>query len=66
MQLSVNGVTHTVEAALSIDQLVRQLGLAERRLAVEVNRQIVPRSLHAAHVLAEGDAVELVAAIGGG
>ena len=41
-------------------------GLAEKRVAVEVNLEIVPRSRHATRVLGEGDRVEIVHAIGGG
>jgi sulfur carrier protein len=66
MQVSVNGVTHAWDRAPTIAELIEQLGLVERRLAVEVNRQIIPRSQHAIHRLAHGDAVELVQAIGGG
>jgi len=66
MQLTVNGATHSFEQAPTIAELIVHLDLLERRLAVEVNRQIVPRSLHASHRLQPGDAVELVQAIGGG
>lgn len=66
MQLTINGKSHSCENAPTISELVEQLGLAERRLAVEVNRRIVPRSQHADHRLQDGDALELVQAIGGG
>ena len=42
------------------------MGLADKRVAVEVNREIVTRSAHATHTLADGDSVEVVQAIGGG
>jgi len=46
--------------------LLEVLGLAGRRVAVAVNRSVVPRSHHASHVLADGDRVEILEAVGGG
>ena len=46
--------------------LVSSLQLSERRIAVEVNEELVPRTLHEQHVLQAGDRVEIVQAIGGG
>jgi sulfur carrier protein len=66
MRLTVNGVSHSVDSGTTIAKLIDQLGLQERRVAVELNRQIVPRSQHVSHTLQDGDAIELVQAIGGG
>lgn len=66
MQLTVNGATHSFEHDPTIADLIVHLDVVERRLAVEVNRQIVPRSLHASTRLQHGDVVELVQAMGGG
>ncbi|SEK58885.1 sulfur carrier protein [Atopomonas hussainii] len=66
MQITLNGQAHTLPAALSIAELLAQLGLTGKRVAVERNQEIVPRSAHASTVLAEGDHVEVVHAIGGG
>ncbi|MHB0774759.1 sulfur carrier protein ThiS [Halomonas sp. WWR20] len=66
MQIQLNGDTTELEDALSVAQLVEQLGLSGRRVAVEVNEDVVPRSQHAETYLAEGDRVEIVHAIGGG
>jgi sulfur carrier protein len=66
MYVVVNGEARELPAEITIAQLVLQLGLADRRVAVEVNRDIVPRSEHATRRLADGDRVEVVAAIGGG
>jgi sulfur carrier protein len=49
-----------------VAQLLREIGLAEKRVAVEVNLEIVPRSEHSAHALNDRDRVEIVQAIGGG
>ena len=66
MQIVLNGEPREVVAALSILQLLQAEGLAERRVAVEVNGEIVPRSRHADQPLADGDRVEIVHALGGG
>lgn len=65
MHIQVNGETRTV-AATTILGLVEELGLDARKVAVERNLEIVPRSLHAATTLAEGDRIELVQFVGGG
>ncbi|MEM6458151.1 MAG: sulfur carrier protein ThiS [Planctomycetota bacterium] len=65
MKLTVNGEAKDVAAA-RLDELLGELGLAGQAVAVELNRQVVPKSAHAATPLAEGDAVELVTLVGGG
>ena len=64
--VTVNGEARQFEAALHFDQLVERLGLAGKRIAVERNGEIVPRSAHASTVLADGDQLEIVVAVGGG
>ena len=66
MQIQVNGEPRRLNGSVTIAQLLTDLGLAERRVAVEVNREIVPRSEHARHELRDADRVEVVIAIGGG
>jgi sulfur carrier protein len=66
MQIILNGEPRQIDADATIDRLLDQLGFAGRRLAVEVNRRIIPRSQHASHRLQADDRVELVQAIGGG
>jgi thiamine biosynthesis protein ThiS len=65
MRIQVNGEHREVEAA-TILALVEELGLDVRKVAVERNLEIVPRSLHATTMLADGDRVELVQFVGGG
>ncbi len=65
MKLTVNGDPITLDGATVAD-LVAQLNLGGRRLAVEVNQEIVPKSEHGTHTLNDGDTVEVVHAIGGG
>ena len=62
----LNGSPRTVPAGCSIGGLLRDAGYGERRVAVEVNGEIVPRSAHGQRMLAEGDRVEIVQALGGG
>ena len=66
MQISVNGENREVAEGFSAAQLVEALGLGDRRVAMEVNLDIVPRSLYTQHTFKEGDKVEVVHAIGGG
>lgn len=66
MEITVNGVTTQVPDGLSVRGLVEHLGYTEGPVAVEVNREIVPRASHASHVLAAGDVVEVVHFVGGG
>jgi sulfur carrier protein len=66
MQIIVNGKPTQVADRISAAELIESLGLGQRRLALEVNGEIVPRSQHASHDLASGDRVEIVHAVGGG
>jgi thiamine biosynthesis protein ThiS len=66
MDLTINGETRTVGALRDLAALVTSLGLDPRKVAVERNLEIVPRSAYAATVLADGDRIEIVHFIGGG
>ena len=66
MEIQLNGERRTVETGSSLSDLLLSEGLAERRVAVEVNGEIVPRGLHASQCLQSGDRVEIVHALGGG
>ena len=66
MQILINGQAREFSPPLSIAALLQATGQGKQRVAVEVNHEIVPRSLHAAHLLDEGDRVEIIQAIGGG
>lgn len=66
MQLMVNGELRSLTPPLSLAELLAELGLVGKRVAVEVNESIVPRSAHAGHILQPGDRIEVVHAIGGG
>lgn len=62
----LNGEARHSDIALTIGDLLQAEGLAERRVAVEVNGEIVPRGQHPSHPLHDGDHVEIVHALGGG
>jgi len=66
MQISLNGHPHACGDNFTVTQLLHDAGYAGRRVAVEVNHEIVPRSQHDGYALREGDKVEIVHAIGGG
>ncbi len=66
MHVIINGEAQTLTAGLTIADLIRQLGLNQRRIAVELNREIVPREHYGERALAEGDQVEIVHFVGGG
>ena len=66
MQVQVNGNSMELPDEATVAVLIDRLALAGKRLAVEVNEDIVPRSQHAEFTLSNGDRVEVVHAIGGG
>lgn len=66
MNLTINGECREFPAPLSVAALLERLGLAGKRLAVERNGEIVPKSRHGDTALADGDRLEIVVAVGGG
>ena len=66
MEIFVNGESLQVEESFSALQLLESMDLVGKRLALEINEEIVPKSLHAEYLIAAGDKVEIVNAIGGG
>jgi sulfur carrier protein len=66
MKITLNGSSREVPDNLSASELILSLGLANRRLALEINREIVPRSTFESHIIQPDDRVEIVQAIGGG
>lgn len=66
MDIILNGEPRSLTPLLTVLELLKGEGLGERRVAVEVNGEIVPRGRHAEHALQAGDRVEIVHALGGG
>lgn len=66
LELKINGENRQFSAPLTVSGLIEQLGYAGKRIAVERNGEIVPKSQHATTALASGDRLEIVVAVGGG
>ncbi len=66
MKIQLNGEPREVADGTTLGELLTALEMSQQRIAVEINLNIIPRSLHAETQLQEGDKVELVRAIGGG
>ena len=66
IEICVNGSTKTYERPLAVAELLQRMDLTGRKVAVERNGEIVPRGAHASTLLAHGDRLEIVAAVGGG
>jgi len=64
--ITVNGEARRFDSPLAISRLLDVLELTGKRLAVEVNGEIVPKSQHATTALNDGDRLEIVVAVGGG
>jgi sulfur carrier protein len=64
--IHINGEIREMPPGVTVASLLELAGYKERRVAVEVNREIVPKSRHGERVLSEGDRVEVVHALGGG
>jgi sulfur carrier protein len=66
MKIILNGHEQEIDAPVTLADVLDGAGYAGRRIAVEVNLEIVPRSRYAEHPIAAGDRIEIVHAIGGG
>jgi len=64
--VTLNGAEREVADGTTVLALLEQAGIDRRRIAVEVNREVVPKTRHAQRVLATGDTVEIVTMVGGG
>ncbi|MBS1131551.1 MAG: sulfur carrier protein ThiS [Proteobacteria bacterium] len=66
LELKINGEFRQFSEALTVAGLIDQLGFTGKRIAVERNGEIVPKSQHATTALVTGDQLEIVVAVGGG
>ena len=66
IELTINGEPRSLPAPLTLARLVETLELSGKRVAIEKNGEIVPRSQHADTSLVNGDRLEIVVAVGGG
>lgn len=66
MKILLNGAVRQVSEGTTIAQLLRELEMDQRHVAVEVNLELVPRARHSEHALQESDRLEVVTLVGGG
>ncbi|MBL4854837.1 MAG: sulfur carrier protein ThiS [Robiginitomaculum sp.] len=67
MTITINGETYAdLQAGMSVSVLLAHLGFPERKIAVECNREIVPKSSYGKTALQDGDVLEIITFIGGG
>lgn len=66
LEVIVNGESRTIAESCSVSQLIHDMDLTGKRIAVEINGEIVPASEHSSYQLSAEDNVEIVGAIGGG
>jgi sulfur carrier protein len=66
IQVIVNGAAQRLEAPTSVAALLEKLSMSGKKIAVEKNGEIVPKSAHARTPVADGDRLEIVVAVGGG
>jgi len=66
MQLVINGESKKLDDIVTVSDLLASLEFNSQQVAVEVNRDLVPREEHAGHQLSDGDQVEVVTLVGGG
>jgi len=66
ISVSINGASRQLPKIISIATLIEEMGLSGKRIALERNGEIVPRSVFATQHLSDGDKLEVVVAVGGG
>ena len=66
LEVIVNGKSRSLAGPVSVRQLIQEMDLLDKRIAVEINGEIVPASQHSTYQLSDGDSIEIVGAIGGG
>ena len=66
MTVTLNGAEREVAEGTTVLALLEQAGIDRRRIAVELNREVLPKTRHGEHRLAAGDRVEIVTMVGGG
>ena len=64
--ISINGTEHQFEQTISVTALIEHMQLGNKRMALERNGEIVPRGQFNSQMLADGDKLEIVVAVGGG
>jgi sulfur carrier protein len=66
LDVIINGENRSFPASISVSELIQDMDLQGKRIAIEINGEIVPASQHSSHLLSNHDRIEIVGAIGGG
>ena len=66
MNIIVNGLERHCPADSNLSELLRLLEMQDKKIALEINKEVIPRGEYDSYILNEGDAVEIIQAIGGG
>ena len=66
MKITINGIEKKFTSSLTLDTLLIELGHANKKVAIEVNEEIVPRSQLRNKLVVDGDKIEIINAVGGG
>ena len=66
LEVIINGNSRSLSGPVSVSQLIQEMELQGKRIAIEINGAIVPASQHSSYQLSNGDNIEIVGAIGGG
>jgi len=66
MKVLINGQQNNINNNLTVKQLVIDLGYGEKRFALEINGQVIPKSEYAKKIIFENDRLEIISAVGGG
>ena len=66
LHVTINGESHSLSSPLTVDALLANLGIDQRQVAVERNREIVPKTAYPNTALSDGDELEIVTFVGGG
>ena len=66
MNITINGATHECPSNSNITQLLERLEMQNKRIALEINNEVIPKNEYKAYTLNDGDCIEIIQAIGGG
>ena len=66
MNITINGIEKNYPSSLTLEALLIKLGHANKKVAVEVNKEIIPRSQLKNKLVVDGDKIEIINAVGGG
>jgi len=66
MKIEINGLQSKIHQPLTVDELISSLNYLNKKIAIEVNGEIIPRSAYSNKIIVDGDKVEIINAVGGG